>query len=158
MVHDGRQRELMEGVSEPTRCVFCPAMIRWLVTVKGKRMPVETEAQAFLMTDGEGRFKVVRGWAPHWPNCPGAEESKEGREEVSKRRSRQVQGVDMVLEMVGGVNPAAKARIAALRDEMENVDRTLFPGLDLLAAILRHLDKPKDRFVRAVLKDLGVET
>lgn len=78
---------------------------------------------------------------------------------MSKRRSRQVQGVDIVLEMVGGVNLfAAKARIAALRDEMENVDRTLFPGLDLLAAILRHLDKPKDRFVRAVLKDLGVET
>lgn len=69
---------MSEGTSMVVPCRYCPAKIRWVSTVKGKRMPVETEAQAFLMTDGEGRFKVVRGWAPHWPNCPGAKKARKG--------------------------------------------------------------------------------
>lgn len=54
------------------KCRSCGADIKFIKTVKGKAMPVEVKQIWILTEDGE----LVKGYLPHWSNCPGANEHR----------------------------------------------------------------------------------
>lgn len=88
------------------KCRFCPAMIAFVKTPIGKALPVNPEAQDWdpaldagamvVMEDGTvGRMGTkfehpIRGYSPHWMNCPGAKEAR--RESVEKRKRKEREG------------------------------------------------------------------
>ena len=69
-------------------CVGCGAPIRWVLTVAGKRLPIDPEPTedgnvVVRDVDGQPRAHVLTGpelpareqaWRPHWATCPKAGE------------------------------------------------------------------------------------
>ena len=49
-------------------CKACEAEIKFIRTEKGRNMPVDTKPITVITSLG----KTIKGFIPHWANCPGA--------------------------------------------------------------------------------------
>lgn len=69
----GAKRRLFVGEQECAdfaKCRYCPASIVWVITDRGKRMPLDYDSREPTLGGG---------WMlePHWGNCPGADEARQ---------------------------------------------------------------------------------
>jgi len=79
------------------KCKFCNAPIRWITTVKGKKMPVDGDSRPYWLKpkgskrivtahgevfsceyEGEGK-ESGHGWVPHYASCPRNKQLKKGQ-------------------------------------------------------------------------------
>ena len=79
----------MSDVEGQSTCTGCGKPIRWVLTVGGKRMPLDPDPTPegtvvrAVLEDGAVRAKVLTGaelpalvtaWRPHWVTCPNSAE------------------------------------------------------------------------------------
>jgi len=55
-------------------CKSCKQKILWVVTEKGKNMPVNADPiTIFVNEPGKDVYKMALGFVPHWATCPHAD-------------------------------------------------------------------------------------
>lgn len=68
-------------------CRYCPARIRWVLTLRGNRMPLnpDPDPAGTVVLEPDGRGRVLTGpelpapgeaFVAHWTTCPGAAEAR----------------------------------------------------------------------------------
>lgn len=62
------------------KCRKCPAEIVFAKTEGGKWMPLESRAINVFVVGDDKVARMVVGYEPHWPNCPGATELRKPRQ------------------------------------------------------------------------------
>lgn len=65
-----------------TTCKGCKAPIIWIVTKRGKKMPVDAATTLIMTPDGE----MVKGNQPHWGSCPKYKEFKADKRAENETR------------------------------------------------------------------------
>lgn len=70
--------------SQPSRCRGCGAVVYWITTPRGKKMPVDTRAEGGLtpLPDRDGRG------VSHFATCPNAEAFRRRRVARGQRERR----------------------------------------------------------------------
>lgn len=77
-------------------CRYCPARIRWVLTIGGKRMPLnpDPDPAGTVVLDPDGRARVLTGrelpaqgdaFVAHWTACPGSSEARRPRPPARSR-------------------------------------------------------------------------
>ena len=62
---------------ETANCRSCGALIYWIETERGKKMPVDTGRVAIMVPDEDGRnAKLVYGYQSHFTTCPDAKKHR----------------------------------------------------------------------------------
>lgn len=57
------------------KCKSCGAPIHFIKMKSGANMPVEKEMVKYFIPAGN-HADLVKGWLPHWGNCPGADKHR----------------------------------------------------------------------------------
>ena len=80
-------------MSAAVKCKYCPAMIRWAVTVKGRMIPLDPDPlKVFVRVSApersdreEPKVRLVSGYTTHYATCPAAAKA---RADAAERRSQ----------------------------------------------------------------------
>lgn len=102
-------------MTDPTVCTGCSAPIRWVLTVGGKRMPLDPDPHPDgnvirVEHDGLIRARVLTGdelpaqepaWRAHWVTCPASADFKRRKGATTPRCVECRQPLDPVLARLG---------------------------------------------------------